>query len=155
MHGARLATERDLPVLEALIAVAIAEMQPARGGDLWARTLGRTEPYGPTLVDAIADPARTVVCGTIDGTTVAYGAARLDRLHDGARLAVIEDLFTLPEARHVGVGEAMMDLLISWATEEQAVGIDAVALPGMRDTKNFFESFGLVARALVVHRPLT
>jgi hypothetical protein len=34
------------------------------------------------------------------------------------------------------------------------VGIDAVALPGMRETKNFFEAAGLVARAIVVHKAL-
>ena len=30
----------------------------------------------------------------------------------------------------------------------------AEVLPGMRDSKNFFETFGLVARAIVVHRSL-
>jgi hypothetical protein len=34
------------------------------------------------------------------------------------------------------------------------VGIDALALPGNRQTKNFFESFGFTARAIVVHRRL-
>lgn len=155
MHAARLATERDLPVLEALVGVATREMTPARGGDLWARTLGRTEPYGPALAEALVDPAQLVICGTIDGVTVGYGVARIDELHDRSRLAVIEDLYTLPDARHVGVGEAMMDLVLGWASDQGAVGVDAVALPGMRDTKNFFESFGLVARAIVVHRPLT
>jgi hypothetical protein len=29
-----------------------------------------------------------------------------------------------------------------------------VALPGMRESKNFFERFGLVARAITVHRRL-
>jgi hypothetical protein len=35
-----------------------------------------------------------------------------------------------------------------------AVGIEATALPGDRATKNFFETHGLVARALTVHRRL-
>ena len=47
-----------------------------------------------------------------------------------------------------------MDLLVAWAQERGAVGIDALALPGDRHTKNFFETFGLTARALVVHRDL-
>jgi hypothetical protein len=32
------------------------------------------------------------------------------------------------------------------------VGIDAFALPGMRETKNFFEGSGFTARLLVMHR---
>jgi hypothetical protein len=32
--------------------------------------------------------------------------------------------------------------------------MDSLALPGDRATKNFFESFGLKARAIVVHRSL-
>jgi GNAT superfamily N-acetyltransferase len=150
-----LATERDLPTIEAMVGLATAELLPARGGDLWVRTLGRAEPYAPALAEALADPTCLVACGTIDGVTVGYAVARRDDLRDGSRLVVIEDLFTLPDARHVGVGEAMMDLVLGWAKDQGAVGVDAVALPGLRDTKNFFEGFGLVARALVVHRPLT
>ena len=45
-----------------------------------------------------------------------------------------------------------MDLLVAWAHERGCVGIDALRLPGNRDTKNFFERFGLTARAIVVHR---
>ncbi|MEZ5207350.1 MAG: hypothetical protein R2690_10330 [Acidimicrobiales bacterium] len=33
-----------------------------------------------------------------------------------------------------------------------AVTVSTPSLPGDRSTKNFFESFGLVARAIVVHR---
>ena len=155
MHGARLARAADLEVLTALADLAIAELRPLRGGDLWSRTLGRRPPYAPALTAALDAPDRLVLCGTIDESTVGYGVVRVDDLADGTRLAVIEDLYTVPEARHVGVGEAMMDEIVRWAGRQGACGIDAVALPGMRDTKNFFESFGLVARAIVVHRPLT
>ena len=79
---------------------------------------------------------------------------RVDTLTDGGRLGVITDLYTMPGARGVGVGEAMMDHLIDWCTTQDCFGVDSVALPGDRHTKNFFESFGLVARALVVHRSI-
>jgi hypothetical protein len=49
----------------------------------------------------------------------------------------------------------MMDAVVAWARQHGCRGVDALALPGQRDTKNFFESHGLVARALVVHRDLT
>ena len=121
---------------------------------MWARTIGRRPPFEPALEASLTDPARFLACGTIDGTTVGYAAARVDDLPDGSRLAVVDDIYTLPEARGVGVGEALMDLVLDWARAEGATGVDAIALPGMRDTKNFFETFGLVARAIVVHRSL-
>jgi GNAT superfamily N-acetyltransferase len=155
VHGARAAQPEDLAELDRLAGEAIDELRPARGGDLWWRTLGRRPPHGPSLAAAIAAADVLVLCGTIDDAVVGYGVTRLDELADGSVLAVIEDLYTTPEARHVGVGEAMMDRIVAWATERGACGVDALALPGMRDTKNFFESFGLVARAIVVHRPLS
>jgi hypothetical protein len=48
----------------------------------------------------------------------------------------------------------MLDAVIAWCTERGCTGIDAHALPGNRDTKNFFETFGFTARLLVVHRSL-
>ena len=48
----------------------------------------------------------------------------------------------------------MLDQIFPWAAEHGCRGIDAIVLPGMRESKNFFEMFGLVARAIVVHRAL-
>ena len=47
-----------------------------------------------------------------------------------------------------------MDHILAWARDHGCFGLDSLALPGDRATKNFFESFGLVARAIVVHKPL-
>ena len=54
----------------------------------------------------------------------------------------------------MGIGEAMMDELVAWCAAAGCTGVDSLALPGDRHTKNFFESFGLVARAIVVHKVL-
>jgi GNAT superfamily N-acetyltransferase len=94
------------------------------------------------------------VVGTIDGTPIGYGVVALEKLHDGSLLGAVSDLFVDPEARGVGVGEAMMDQIVAWCREHGCTGVDALALPGNRATKNFFETFGLVARAIVVHRSL-
>ena len=68
---------------------------------------------------------------------------------------MIEDIYVDPGARAVGVGETLMNHLIDWCRARGCFGVDSLALPGDRETKNFFESFGLVARAIVVHRPLS
>ena len=103
---------------------------------------------------ALADDRRQIWLGNLDGVPVGFAAMRLHTLADGSRLADIEALYVLPDARGVGLGEALMEMALAWATEAGAAGVDSVALPGDRVTKNFFERFGLTARALQVHRRL-
>lgn len=155
MESARAATRDDLAALCRLAEEAIEELQPTRGGAVWARHQARERPVERSIVAALDDPEALVVAGSIDDAVVGYAVVRVDRLRDGGLLAVLDDIFVHPDARGVGVGAAIMDAVIAWATERGCIGVDSVALPGNRATKNFFESYGLVARAIVVHRPLT
>jgi GNAT superfamily N-acetyltransferase len=150
----RPARSDDLPVLDDLATQAIEELTPNRGGAVWRRQLARPVPPQDSLAADLASPDHHVVLGTIDGEPVGYSVVRIDTLTDGSRLGVISDLFTLPGARDVAVGETMMDAVIAWCREQRCFGVDSIALPGDRHTKNFFESFGLVARAIIVHRDL-
>lgn len=154
MESARPAEARDIDRLAELAADAIAELTPMRGGEIWSRQAARTLPVHDELATALDDPDHLLVVGEVDDCPIGYAAVRVEHLRDGASLAVIDDLFVEPDGRGIGVGEAMMDLIVRWATERGCIGIDSIALPGNRATKNFFESFGLVARAIVVHRPL-
>jgi len=153
-EGARPAIEADLPRLVELAASAIAELRQGRGGVVWAQHGAREEPLEAGLADELAQPDHHLVVGTLDGTIMGYAAAHVVALPDGARLGVITDLYTEPGVRELGVGEAMMHDVIGWCTEAGCFGVDSLALPGDRHTKNFFESFGLVARAIIVHRSL-
>ncbi len=152
LEAARVANATDLERLAELARETIAELQPTKGGEVWARTAGRAEPVEDALRAALADHDHLVVVGSVDDSVVGYGVARFNELRDGGRLGVIGDLFVEPDFRGVGVGEAMMTLLVDWCEEQGCFGVDSVALPGNRPTKNFFEAFGLVARAIVVHR---
>lgn len=156
MEGARAAVGADLDALEHLVRQATVELQAQRGGVVWSLREAHPEPVRAQLEAALSghDPSARLVVGTVDGTVVGYGWARVEELHDGNRLLVVTDLYTEPDARAIGVGEAMMDLLEVEARAVGAIGIDAIALPGDRHTKNFFETFGLTARAIVVHRSL-
>jgi len=156
VESARSARRQDLDVIVELLRAATVELGPHRGGSIWSRREAWPEPVDPAIAAVVhgeSDHTRAVV-GTIDDTVVGYGLLALENLHDGSILAVVSDLYVLPGARGVGVGEAMMDRLVAEAREAGAIGIDALALPGDRETKNFFERFGLTARALVVHRSL-
>jgi GNAT superfamily N-acetyltransferase len=152
----------DLTRLAELRRMASEELGPMRGGELLLlREVPR--PGGASLTDAdLDDPERGLWVGTIDETIVGYSTGHLERLEatvgtEGARpvyLGVIDELFVEVEARAVGVGEAMMGEMLAWFTARGCIGVDALALPGHRSTKNFFEESGFTARLLVMHRRL-
>jgi GNAT superfamily N-acetyltransferase len=153
-EGARRAVAADLTRLAELARDAIAELAPSKGGSVWAVREARPEPVEEGLALALSAPNHCVLVGTIDDAVVGYAAVHVEALHDGRALAVLTDLYVEPGAREVGIGEALIDGVVEWARGEQCMGIDSLVLPGNRESKNFFETFGLVARAIVVHRAL-
>jgi GNAT superfamily N-acetyltransferase len=154
VEATRLATPDDVHRMAQLASEAITEQVDARGGAVWSVREARALPAEASLADAVADPDVLVLVGTIDDVVIAYAVARVEELRDGSFLGVVTDIYTEPEARAIGVGEAMIDEVILWCRGRGCRGIDALALPGNRNTKNFFETFGFTARAIVVHRKL-
>ena len=154
MEGARPAGVDDLPRLAALAREVIAELADQKGGVVWRRHSARAEPLEVGLTADLDDPATLVLAGTVDDSVVGYAVTTVEPVDAGDTLAVVRDLYVEPEARGVGVGASMLNIAVAWAGERGCIGIDALALPGSRATKNFFEGFGLVARAIVVHRDL-
>lgn len=152
MEATRPAGPDDAAAIAALARQARDDAHAKRGGVLLVDEGLRQEPLETTLLTGRAD--ELVVVGTIDDVPIGYGLVRVTGLPSGERLGVVEELFVDPEARGVSVGESMMDDLVQFCRDAGCVGIDALALPGDRATKNFFETFGLVARAIVVHRSL-
>jgi GNAT superfamily N-acetyltransferase len=154
-EGCRPATADDLERLAELAAAAVLELRSGRGGEVWSRAEARRPPYAERFGEELASSDHRVLVGTLDGTVLGYGVARLERLRDGGLLGVVTDLYVEPAARAVGIGELTMEELVEWCRDQGCFGVDSLALPGDRHTKNFFESFGLVARAIVVHRSLS
>jgi GNAT superfamily N-acetyltransferase len=151
VEGVRPATDADLPRLAELARAAIAELTPTRGGAVWAAREGRCEPVEESLAEDLGAAGTHVIMGTIDDFPVGYAVVHVEDLHDGSRLGVISDIFVEADARGVSVGETMMGDLVAWCEEQGCTGMDAVALPGHRETKNFFEESGFTARKLVMH----
>jgi GNAT superfamily N-acetyltransferase len=146
---ARRAEAGDLARLIELDAEARAGLVTQRGGILRLRR--EVNPFDPAALD---DQRALVVVGVINEVIIGFASVAAETLGDGGELAVLGGLYVEPDGREVGVGEAMMDLVLAWCEERGSGGIDAVALPGDRATKNFFERYGLTARAIVVHRAL-
>ena len=150
-EACRPAEAADVARVAELARAAISELAPMRGGAVWKAREARTEPIEEGLEALLEDPDARVVVGTIDGVVVGYAVARLEYLGDGTVLGVIDDIFVEEGARQVGLGELMIGDLMAWCEERKCIGMDAMALPGHRATKNFFEESGFTARQLVMH----
>ena len=154
IEESRPADREDLGVIVELATAMRDELTPMRGGRIWSVHEARRAPLDAAYDKLLDDPDACVVVGTIDDTVIGFGAGRIEPLADGTRLGVVEDLFVDPEARAVGVGEAMLEDLVAFFTAAGCVGIDSFALPGHRATKNFFEESGFTARAILMHHSL-
>lgn len=153
MEHARSATLDDLDAIAAIAGRIAADLPDKRGGPLFLRR----ESGGDASRRAEAQMASSqgfVIVGTYDDVPFGYAVVEIETLDDGGLLARVDDLAVDEEARGSGIGEAMMNLVLDTARELGCFGIDSRALPGDRHTKNFFESFGLKARLLVVHKSL-
>jgi ribosomal protein S18 acetylase RimI-like enzyme len=154
LEAVRAATPDDLPAIAGLAEALQTELTPMRGGRIWSVREARPGPPAEAYGALLTDPAACVVVGTLDDVVVGFGVATVEPLTDGCKLGVVSELFVDPDARAVGVGEAMLEALVAFCTREGCVGVDAFALPGHRAAKNFFEESGFTARAIVMHHAL-
>lgn len=154
-EAARPAGPADLDRVVALAERARAELgDQERGGPLFVAREAGAPPTVEALKALLDDDDAIVLVGSIDDVIIGFATGRTEAVADGSQLGVIADLYVEPEAREVGVGEAMMELLVPWFQGRGCRGVDAMALPGVRATKNFFEMSGFTARLIVMHHRL-
>lgn len=143
----------DVAELASIAAAGRARLPDQRGGDHWLRREALDEPLTDTIASFVDRSDAAAFVAEID--TVPLGLLLIEESDDrGGRVGVVRELYVLPDARGVGLGEHMMNLAVDWAREHGCESVDSMALPGDRATKNFFETFGLKARAIVVNRRL-
>jgi len=163
VEGARPARPDDLEACARLLDEARTRAEVLRGGpDLLAE---RGLPPSPLderwLAERCAGArpgdegrrAGALFVGTIDDVVVGIAAGRVTT-RGGERIGVIDCCYVETGARNVGVGTTLAESLIGWFAGAGCVAVDAPALPGDRATKQLFESQGLSARLLVLHRRL-
>lgn len=125
---------------------ARASVRDQRGGPQWLSERPEVDDWG----DALRDEWSPTWLATIDDVPVGYL-----RMHvRPAGIAEVESVFVLEEARELGFGEGLLDAAIEYACDHSCTAIEASALPGDRATKNLYERAGIVARRIVVSRPL-
>jgi GNAT superfamily N-acetyltransferase len=147
--AARHAAVEDLALLGQLVELSRADRLNERGGAV----LELLDPR-PVVDDArVADKHVLLALGVYADVAFGYAHAELIDV-DGTSIVRLYDIFVEPDARGVGIGEALLEMVFEWARDQRASAIDSVVLPGNREGKNFFERFGLVARAIHVYRAL-
>ncbi len=148
--GARPGTEADLADFARLYRGLEAEMAALR--PIWALADGLRAPQEVALRDILRHGLATA--GTIDEVIVGFLTWHIDPLlpqAGGERIGVIDLLFTEPEARGVGVGEAMLTHGLASLRAAGVKRFDVSVLPGHRQAKNFFEAAGFKARSIIMH----
>lgn len=86
------------------------------------------------------------------GDTV-FGSIRAGT-NDGASWTIVH-VYVEPDAREIGLGDAMVLRLLSDLSARGAQWVSAQAQPGDRAMKNLFERHGLVARTILVGKSLS
>lgn len=156
MEGVRAAGPGDGPRFAELVEALRSAVVSQRGGrQLLAGSgtavLDIADPEG--FATMLADEARVVLVGTIDGVVMGAAVGRVEHAADGSRVGHLEGCYVEPGARGVGVGRLLLDAVVAWCESRGCAGIDGSVLPGDRAAKQFFESGGFKARLLVMHRP--
>jgi ribosomal protein S18 acetylase RimI-like enzyme len=154
VESARPATTTDVARVVDLARELRRELADYRGGALWEARDVAGEPLEDHVRRLLERDDAEVVVGCIDEVVVGFGAVVVETLRDGSQLGVVTDLYVEPDARSVGVGEALAAAIGGHCAARGCLGVDVIALPGHRAAKNFFEEQGYTARAIVMHRPL-
>ena len=148
--GARRGKSGDLADLERLYRGLEREMIVLR--PVWALADGLPAPQESALRRVVDE--HLVIVGTIDEVVVGFLVASLKDLLPqaaGEQRASIDLLYTEPDARGVGVGEAMLDAAMDELRAVNLRKFDVAVLPGHRQAKNFFEAHGFKARSIIMH----
>ncbi len=153
-ESSRLASIDDLEILIFLRKEAISEVKNKRGGKVMLNLDSFSDESSENFSYWFNSSDHCIFTGLFGAAVVAYGVLEFSTTNDNQIIASIKEIFVLKDARSVGVGESVIESMIKEAIEHDAVGIDSFALPGDRETKNFFETQGMVARLIHVYRPL-
>ncbi len=139
----RRATRLDVPELIWLETIARTALVDQRGGDLWLEANAAESPDWPAVA------ADEVIVSTIDDVPVGYV-----RFRQTDSVLHVGDVFVHPEAREVGCGDGLLAAAVDAGRSAGATRVEAVALPGDRDTKNLYERAGITAKRIIVSSPI-
>lgn len=153
MEFVRRASSDELDVLLPLYETSVKGLEAGRGAEMFGVRESFANPQ-EAIGSLLHDPLALALLSGIDDVVLGLALSHCETIRTGEKHIIIDALYVDPDARKVGLGEAMMDQIIAWAKEQGAKTLDAHALPGDRNTKNFFEMSGFKARLIVMHHEL-
>ena len=136
----RVAQESDLDTCRMMDSEARAALRDTRGAAeffaSYPESVRAADTDGCTVMAVVADHG--------------VGFATVQFMRAGtAQHGVITRMYVVPDAREVGVGDALVAAVRATASERGCAWLDALALPGDRALKNLYERNGLTARLLI------
>ena len=143
----RRATPADVAELTRLESIARNGIVGVRGGDLRLEECAPVDDWAQRL----DDDETVVLVGTIDDVVVAFMVLEM---HANRDRGFVSHVYVEAEARELGLGDTMVEEAVAAVRAAGLRGIESVALPGDRETKNLFERAGLTARKLTVYKSL-
>ena len=144
LESVRPLVDLDATVVDQLQHSARAEAASYKGGALYAAE-------NPVVSDWTRLPANEgafVAC--LDAHVVGYLHFRIER-----NTAKVVAVWVQPEARELGLGDALIEATVAHAVASGCTAIEGTALPGDRLTKNLYERAGITARKITVWRSLS
>ncbi len=146
----RAATPADAAELVRLFCLSATELADRKGAWLWERA---DSPFAdPTVAaEAVTSEPWVTAVGMIDDVIVGFLVAQQSTMHRDGEIGMVRGLYVETGARGVGVADALIGYAIDRFKEAGCVGVDSWALPGERETKNFYEAHGFTARTITVH----
>lgn len=152
-ESARIAELTDREIFATLHASSRKEIEGHKGADLWEKT-SALKGTSLEIFDEVSQSEEFIcVLGMYNDYPFGFLIAEWISLYERKSIN-IREVFVTSEMRSVGVGEAMMDYLLTEAERSSAISILGRSLPGDRDLKNFFERFKITARVIEVERKL-
>lgn len=150
MEAVRTFEPGDLQDCVELTARACREAETVRGGGVLVATAADPAELVRTWVQDDERPS-TVLVGLFNDSVVGLAAGTVSlSAHEGR----VELCYVEESARAVGVGRALIDQLLAWFKSQRCGAVDALALPGDRETKRLLEAAGFKTRLLVLRAEL-
>lgn len=144
----RPAHQSDADALQLLESEARAHLSQFRGGE----RLGNELPLvHDRWIERIDSEEWLVLVAGFDEIPLGYLCANMTTTNS---VPLIEQVYVTVDVRQLGLGDGLVSAAIEACRNRGATAIDAVALPGDRETKNLFERSGLTARLLIVSKQL-
>lgn len=138
----RNATSVDRSLIQELDRFAAQEGTMFRGNELLEETIGMFSELWPDS-GSLERYLFSVVCEK--DSIVGFSILDLE----AHPRPLVSRIFVHPMARNLGAGALLLAYALSVARGRGAKGIDALSLPGDRETKNLYERQGMKARLII------